>query len=105
MDGNGKPDLAVANSNSNTVSVFRNTSISGSFGTGSFAAPQNFPTGKFPSSVVIGDLDGNGKPDLVLANIDSKWSRFTSIRPLVVDLSLVALPLSKILTREHVLNQ
>src|ERR1019366_823085 len=65
IDGDGKPDLAIANWNSNSVSVFRNTSTSG---TVSFAAKVDFTTGGNPESVSIGDIDGDGKPDLVLAN-------------------------------------
>jgi len=68
LDGDGKPDLAVANSTDNTVSVLRNTSTSGSITTGSFAAKVDFATGAYPSSVAIGDLNGDGKPDLALAN-------------------------------------
>jgi 6-phosphogluconolactonase (cycloisomerase 2 family) len=68
LDGDGKPDLAVANYTSNTVSLYRNTSSSGSISSGSFATKVDFPTGSFPQSVAIGDLDGDGKPDLALAN-------------------------------------
>ncbi len=68
LDGDGRPDLAVANGGSNTVSIFRNTASSGSITTGSFAANVDFATGISPISVVIGDLDGDGKPDLAVAN-------------------------------------
>ena len=68
LDGDGKPDLAVANYISNTVSVFRNTSVVGAISTGSFATKVDFPTGAAPYSVAIGDLDGDGKPDLATAN-------------------------------------
>ncbi len=68
LDGDGKPDLAVANYSSNTVSVFRNTGTSGSIAAGSFAAKTDFTTGFFPVSVAIGDLDGDGKPDLAVTN-------------------------------------
>jgi 6-phosphogluconolactonase (cycloisomerase 2 family) len=73
LDGDGKPDLAVANYNSNTVSVYRNTSNSGSIGAGSFAAKQDFTTGTRPYSVAIGDLDGDGKPDLTVTNSGSSY--------------------------------
>jgi len=68
LDGDGKADLAVVNFNSSTVSVFRNT---GSAGTISYAAKQDFTTGTNPYSVSIGDLDGDGKADLVVANQNS----------------------------------
>ena len=65
VDGDGKPDLVSANSPSNNVSVVRNTSTPGNI---SFAAKVNFATGGTPSSVAIGDVDGDGKPDLVVTN-------------------------------------
>ncbi|MFC4233244.1 beta strand repeat-containing protein [Parasediminibacterium paludis] len=69
LDGDGKPDLAVVNETSNTVSVFRNTSTSGSINSTSFASKVDFVTGStLPFSVAIGDLDGDGKPDLAVAN-------------------------------------
>ncbi len=72
LDGDGKPDLAVANRVSNNVSILRNTAMSGSIGSGSFAAKQDFATGSEPYSVAIGDLDGDGKPDLVVSNLNSQ---------------------------------
>jgi 6-phosphogluconolactonase (cycloisomerase 2 family) len=70
LDGDGKADLAVANRSSNTVSVFRNTSSSGSITSSSFAAKVDFTTGISPIYVAIGDLDGDGKADLATANVD-----------------------------------
>ena len=68
LDGDGKADLAVNNEQSNTVSVFRNTSTSGSMNASSFAAKVDFAAGSYPEFVSIGDLDGDGKPDLAVAN-------------------------------------
>ena len=68
IDGDGKPDLAVTNGSDNTVSVFRNTSSSGSI---TFAAKVDLTTGTDPYGVAIGDIDGDGKPDLVVANVSS----------------------------------
>ncbi|MCR4322427.1 MAG: FG-GAP-like repeat-containing protein, partial [Candidatus Brocadiaceae bacterium] len=67
FNGDGKPDLAVANYNSSTVSVFFNTTASGA-ATPSFTAKTDFTTGNLPISVSIGDFNGDGKPDLALAN-------------------------------------
>ena len=65
INGDGKPDLVIGNSYSNSVSVLRNT---GSSGTLSFATKADFTTGSSPNSVAIGDIDGDGKPDLITAN-------------------------------------
>lgn len=65
IDGDGKSDLAVANGNSNNMSIFRNTS---SVGTLSFAARVDVTTGTGPFSVSLGDIDGDSKVDLAVAN-------------------------------------
>ena len=72
IDGDGKPDLAVVAKNiSNLVTVFRNTSVQGTINTASFSTKQDFATGSYPVSVAVGDVDGDGKPDLVVANENS----------------------------------
>jgi uncharacterized protein YjdB len=68
LDGDGKSDVAVLNVTSNTVSVFRNTSTSGAIGTSSFANKVDFATGVQPFGIAIGDIDGDGKLDMVVAN-------------------------------------
>jgi hypothetical protein len=65
MDGDGKTDLIAANYTSTSVSVIRSTANVSSL---SFSPSIDFATGGNPYSVVLGDLDGDGKPDLALAN-------------------------------------
>jgi gliding motility-associated-like protein len=65
LDGDNKLDLAVTAENPDIVSIFRNISSAGSI---SFAARQDFSTDTNPWFVAIGDLDGDGKPDLATAN-------------------------------------
>ncbi|WP_193789079.1 beta strand repeat-containing protein, partial [Zavarzinella formosa] len=67
MNGDGKPDLVTANAADNTVSV-----LSGN-GAGSFAeAPGSpFAVGKNPASVAVGDVNSDGTPDIVTANVSS----------------------------------
>ncbi len=76
LDGDGHADLAVVNSNGNTVSVFRNTSTG--LGSISYAAKEDFATGAGPYSVSIGDLDNDGKADLAVANSSVSVLRNTS---------------------------
>ncbi|AKV67559.1 beta strand repeat-containing protein [Microcystis panniformis] len=65
FNGDGKSDLAVANTGSSTVSVLLGT------GTGSFGTATNFTVGISPWSVTVGDFNGDGKSDLAVANTGS----------------------------------
>ena len=49
------------------MSVLLNTTAPGA-ATPSFAAQQTFATGSDPSSVTAADVNGDGKPDLIVAN-------------------------------------
>ncbi len=62
FNGDGKPDLATANSFLNSVNVRLGN------GAGSFGAATSFAVGTRPYSVTVGDFNGDGKPDLAVAN-------------------------------------
>src|SRR5205823_4585379 len=70
VNSDGQADLAVANFDfnirgPNTVSVLLGN------GDGTFREPVSFGAGVNPTSVAIGDLNGDGRPDLVVTNFNS----------------------------------
>jgi len=67
INGDGLPDIIASNENDNTVSVLLNTTAHGST-TPSFAAQQTLATGNVPCAVVATDLNGDGMLDLAVLN-------------------------------------
>jgi|JI10StandDraft_1071094.scaffolds.fasta_scaffold02235_3 gliding motility-associated-like protein len=67
MDGDGKIDLIVPDFDNSRISVYRNIST-GTINSGSFAPRVDFTTAAQPNSVAVGDIDGDGKPDLVVGS-------------------------------------
>ena len=65
LDGDGDLDLAVANDDSDDVSVLLGN------GDGTFQPAVNYGAGDSPHSVAIGDLNGDGDLDLAVANQSS----------------------------------
>jgi len=62
VNGDGKPDLIVADLGTKSVSVFINT------GTGTFNAAVVYTVGNSPSAVAVADLNGDGFPDIAVTN-------------------------------------
>ncbi len=60
FNGDGKPDMAVANSGSNNVSILLGN------GDGTYQPAVNFNAGLSPNSIAVGDFNGDGKLDLAV---------------------------------------
>jgi hypothetical protein len=65
INGDGKPDLIICGCSNNAVSVLLNITPAGS-NTLSFSAPKTFASNAY--FVTTGDLNGDGKPDIVVTN-------------------------------------
>ncbi len=68
MNGDGRPDLAVANSGNSNIPSTTISVLLGN-GDGTFQPQQALFSGKTPSSIVIGDINNDGKPDLAVTNL------------------------------------
>jgi VCBS repeat protein/FG-GAP repeat protein len=69
LDGDGNNDIVAAtydvNGNNGSVYVFLQSNTA----PGTFLAPMVFPAGAQPQAVRIADVNGDGAPDLVVANL------------------------------------
>ena len=65
FNGDGKLDLAVADTGSNTVAVLLNNGSGGFFGAVTYSTG-----GGLPDALAAADFNGDGKLDLAVANAD-----------------------------------
>ena len=79
VDGDGKLDLVVPDRNNNQLAIFRNISTGGMLTTNSFAAPIFLAVAGDPRWVVVRDLDGDGRPELITANASGTLSILRNI--------------------------
>lgn len=79
LNGDGRVDFAMSNRTDDNFSVFKNNSLPGTL---NFQTVFNIAAGDDPSSATMGDIDNDGKTDIIIAN---KMSNTISVyRSLVV---------------------
>ena len=63
MNGDGRLDLVA-------VGVFQDVALLAGNGDGTFQAAVHLNAGESPRDLAVADIDGDGKPDLIVANGD-----------------------------------
>jgi cysteine-rich repeat protein len=69
VNGNGSPGVVYTDQDANQV-VVRSITDGGPFGP-AVMVPVTGTTGAGPAAVALGDVDGNGEPDILTANVDA----------------------------------
>jgi hypothetical protein len=72
LDSDGKLDLATANYGIEPMGVGNTVSVLLNEGAGRFGRNRDYETPEYPTSVEIADATGDGKPDLVTTNAETK---------------------------------
>lgn len=68
LDGDGRPEIVATSRTNDQLLIRQNLSVVGVINTSSFGANVVFTTGDHPYDVKCGDIDGDGKKDIVTCN-------------------------------------
>lgn len=76
LDGDGRLDIVAVLRNSDCIALFLNSSTPGAL---AFGRRMDFGVGTAPQEAAVGDLDGDGKPDIVVTNSAGGWGTTISL--------------------------
>jgi hypothetical protein len=98
INGDGKLDIAEVTELSSALSLFQNVGM-GSFTSTSLATRVDFATGYNAWGVAVGDLNGDGRPDVVFCNAyDSTIQIYQNETPLGIAPVITAQPTNQLVT-------
>jgi len=96
FDGDGWRDLAVSSAGSSVALVFKNNYPgTGLINSSTFSGVRSFPTSTSPVGLVAGDLDSDGRPDMVTGNFGGQnisvfKNRMLAMEPTIHSTNIVA---------------
>ena len=71
LNDDNKPEIIVANHYSNCISILENISSKGVVNSSSFSTKVDFITDSAPMNIIIHDIDGDKKSDIVVSNFSA----------------------------------
>ncbi|MCZ8216393.1 MAG: VCBS repeat-containing protein, partial [Cyclobacteriaceae bacterium] len=83
LDGDGKPEIITTSESGNRFSIFKNVHATGALTTASFAAPFN-TTVTAPRGIATGDLNLDGKPEIIITRAAGLLVVYENLIPDVV---------------------
>ncbi|MDD5139086.1 MAG: FG-GAP-like repeat-containing protein [Verrucomicrobiales bacterium] len=105
LDGDGKLDIALATQLPSVFSIFKNVSVPGSFTPTSLMARVDYSAGYNPVGISVGDLDGDGRPDITFGNFyDATISIYRNLVPFATAPSITSQPTNQTVTVGGVAN-
>src|SRR5262249_8496218 len=83
LKGSGNPDIAVANADSDSVTVFLNNFTNGTPGT--FSPGASYAAGRTPIGIVAGNFDQSGRISLAVVNSNQDAGNLYDVTVLPAD--------------------
>ncbi|HPI11757.1 MAG TPA: FG-GAP-like repeat-containing protein [Catalimonadaceae bacterium] len=68
LDGDGKADMVVVNNGSASISIYKNLSTPGTLDSAAFQPSFDISVQNDPLDVAVADLNGDGKPEIILCH-------------------------------------
>ncbi|HMJ67304.1 MAG TPA: choice-of-anchor tandem repeat GloVer-containing protein [Cyclobacteriaceae bacterium] len=90
FNADGKPDIAVTNNGTNTISVIMNNiDATGAISAAAFGAPVDFTVGSGPNLITSADIDGDRKPDIITISNGLTSASINVLRNLMAPLDAI----------------